>query len=178
MFAALSRLRDRRAEGFSLIELLVVVLIIGVLIGIAVPAFLNQRRTAQDQAVKAELTTVLKDAKSYYLDVSGDSYEGYTLSPDMMSTGVAVGAAGEHTICLEAKTSYGQTWLLIDVANDFDGAPEVGTYVGSVDSAGNWTEERPEPFNEETGCADFLGVIVGTTPADEIDDAVASKLVS
>lgn len=137
MFAVLSRLRDRRAEGFSLIELVVVVLIIGVLIGIALPAFLNQRRTAQDRAAQADLATVLKDAKSYYLNVSGDSYDGYTKSPDM-PTDVEVVAAG-HIVCLSKTTGYEKTWTVIDVGSEAaEGAPSVGTFIGVIDNDDNF----------------------------------------
>jgi type IV pilus assembly protein PilA len=46
---------SRRDAGFTLVELLVVVLIIGVIAGIAVPVFLNQRKKAVDASLRADI---------------------------------------------------------------------------------------------------------------------------
>lgn len=55
MFAKLQELREEREEGFTLIELLVVILIIGILSSIAIPAFLNQRKSAVDASVQSDV---------------------------------------------------------------------------------------------------------------------------
>lgn len=68
MFKAIRSRLAREDKGFTLIELMVVVLIIAILIAIAIPTFLGARTKAQDRASQADLRQSLLTAKSYYTD--------------------------------------------------------------------------------------------------------------
>jgi len=60
--------RREQEEGFTLIELMVVVLIIAILLAIAIPTFLGARERANDRAAQSSLRNGLTAAKTLYTD--------------------------------------------------------------------------------------------------------------
>ena len=65
----------RSRKGFSLLELVVVVLIIGVIAAVAVPKMFNTASDARDNAAKQTLA-ILRNAVELYKANNGDSYPG------------------------------------------------------------------------------------------------------
>lgn len=66
----IDKLRERREneEGFTLIELMVVVLIIAILLAIAIPTFLGARDRANDRAAQSSARNSLTAAKVLFTD--------------------------------------------------------------------------------------------------------------
>jgi prepilin-type N-terminal cleavage/methylation domain-containing protein len=65
----MGRLRDSE-DGFTLVELMVVVLIIGILVSIAVPVYLSASASAQSKSCQANQRTI-SGAAAMYADTGG-----------------------------------------------------------------------------------------------------------
>jgi type IV pilus assembly protein PilA len=141
---------NREDKGFTLIELMVVVLIIAILIAIAIPTFLGARRRAQDKQAQSNLRNALTAEKTFYVDnqtysVTTADIQAIESSLDYATDRAAVRgvvleelATGDQAVVLRSWSSSGTTFCLMDVAADlsaaFHGETAAGTYYAKVAS--------------------------------------------
>ena len=95
------RSRLRADDGFSLVEILVVILIIGIVAAIALPAFLNQRSKAQDAHAQTYVTTAAKALSVW--ETEHGTFEDATPA-DLTRVEPALGQARGLTITAGART--------------------------------------------------------------------------
>jgi len=87
----------RKNEGFTLIELMIVIAIIGILAAIAIPQFSAYRQRSYNAAAEADLRNAATAQEAYYVDA-----QKYVADPNnligttyglFLSQGVAIGGA-------------------------------------------------------------------------------------
>lgn len=68
----LQRIRNKRQgqKGFTLIELMIVIAIIGILAAIAIPNFISYRKRSYDTAAQSDLKNLMTAQEAYYVDNS------------------------------------------------------------------------------------------------------------
>jgi type IV pilus assembly protein PilA len=145
------RLQGEREGGFTLIELMVVVLIIAILIAIAIPTFLGARQRAQNRAAQSSLRNALTAAKTIYTDAQ--SYAGvnattmadvepsltYAALPGDDSTGQNnVSVSGSTTVFSAAALSASGTcyWIKDNVSSGTTYGSGTSTTCSGTDAAG------------------------------------------
>lgn len=148
-----TKLRRGRTDcGFTLIELMIVVLIISILIAIAIPTFNGARRLTQDKQAQANLRNGLVAQKTYYVDSQTYADDGVPAqftalreiesalswnTPDAWTRGVDVFAlatfiSADDGVGMESVSKSGRRFCMADVARS---APDGSTWFANVSTA-------------------------------------------
>ena len=128
-----------RDEGFTLIELMVVVMIIAVLIAIAIPSFLGFRASAQDRSAQSEIRNVLLAEKAFWLengDYTATAADITAFEPNAnidaadLTAGVVISlnATDSDIVCMSRTSDAGNTFAVWESAS-------AGTFYGDTDLA-------------------------------------------
>jgi prepilin-type N-terminal cleavage/methylation domain-containing protein len=122
-------LEGRRDEGFTLVELMMVVLIIAILVAIAMATFPATRDRARDRAAQADLRNALSAEKAQFADRQAYTQVGaelasiepsltYDAAADQPPTAGSVAyAASGTTVTLATRSATGTCFYVRDTAD-------------------------------------------------------------
>ena len=106
----MERRRKGQEEGFTLIELMVVVLIIAILIAIAIPTFLGARTRAQDRSAQSDIRNAFTASKTLFTDndqydaTANQSTDLHGVEPSLTFVG-DVAPSAKHTVSVWVTNS-------------------------------------------------------------------------
>jgi type IV pilus assembly protein PilA len=139
-------------EGFTLIELMVVVMIIAVLIAIAIPSFLGFRKSAQDRSAQSDIRNVLLSEKAFWLDNGAYTETAADITAFEPNASIGVTPADgvyldlndldSNTVCLVETADSGNTFSVWESATG-------GTFYGATDlSAADCPAAAPAGYTQ------------------------------
>ena len=142
------RVRAQSESGFTLVELLVVMLILGLLAAIAIPAFFNQRDKAKDADAKSAARTAQTALETYATDNDG-SYA----TADAAALIAIESTLGDATITdvtttddTYSVTTESETNNTFTISRDADGVLDSDCTVegeGGCPTGGKWAGDGP-----------------------------------
>ncbi len=149
------RKRLSRDEGFTLIELMVVVLIIAVLVAIAIPSFLGFRDRAQDRSAQSDVRSAVLAEKGYFTDTEEYTDDDVALKEFIPTLPVVNGAIDDDNVyaemvstslvCLHRKSASGTVFsarLSGDTATGYASEPKATPVViPDCNNAGAWNTD-------------------------------------
>jgi len=145
MIQMLRKRLDRKDEGFTLIELMVVVLIIAILLAIAIPTFLGARSRAQNRSAESNLRNALTAEKTAFTDNSSYVAASAVQTVEPSLSFVAAGTLPTkgsnqvetsaletgNAVCLIAQSASGAYFGIYDETAASGGLVTAGTWYAS-----------------------------------------------
>jgi prepilin-type N-terminal cleavage/methylation domain-containing protein len=110
-------------RGFTLIELMIVVAIIGILAAVAIPAFMDYMKRSKKTEASLQLNKIGKNSKRYYSEASSYVQGAATQLPAKPGGGGCCGGAGaspNHCAAVPASFAADAKWKALDFQIDED----------------------------------------------------------
>ncbi len=140
----------KNQSGFTLVELLIVVIILGILAAVVIPQFNTAAAESKEAALASNLATI-RQAIELYKVQHNDTFPGATIVTQLTTQTDATGAAG---------TKYGPYIRNSFPANPIDNSSAVATAAampGAPTAAGGWIYA--------TGNGEFRANVAGAGPS-------------
>jgi prepilin-type N-terminal cleavage/methylation domain-containing protein len=157
-----AQLQKGHKKGFTLVELIVVIVILGILLAISIPALTGYISKAQDEGLKSEgrtlevaFQTLASDMHSVTLnDASKHPTEGDLTAASGKTVGAGATAVADHADWVQAannlaSTTYDATKVTIKIQYDA-GHKVVALLFGKVDPTDTTTSTKWAYYNGET----------------------------
>jgi type IV pilus assembly protein PilA len=187
----LQHLNKKKADkGFTLVELLVVIVIIGILTAIALPSFLNQTAKAKQSEAKQNISAVIKAEQAFRTE-----NPSFTTNFDDLALGTLSGTGPVQTTTfvytLAAPTNVATEVNMTADSRDaavlaFSGRTETGTVAGAAGNQIAWTSvicEAQAPNNTASATTPYTigaptSTVVGTPGTNTRIDCVGTSAPS
>jgi type IV pilus assembly protein PilA len=161
--------------AFTLVELMVVLLIMGILLAIAIPNFLGTKNSAYDRSSQSDLTNVMTDARAAF--AANASFGSLTSSvlasdePDMAFRLGTAASSGQRQISFgvydDQDSTYGSTGSDVFVEAEWIGQEPTSVCWAEVDvetSPGSGTTWGASPGSASGGSVTVQGAGAGQEP--------------